>query len=290
MAKKDFMGLMREKTVDVRPSLLSAEENIKSQLVILDQLRDLIPPLADDELAQLTQNILKHGVKDPLTIWETTKAIAGLGTDDAPAFVLIDGHNRYRVIQQHHVDFRINLIRFPSLSEVRDYMIDYQLGRRNLTAEQASYLRGMRYLQQKSARGSNLNVGASQRNVADRLGQEHGVSSRTIRRDGDFAAGLEKLAPDLKRKVLAGKQKLTKAVINSLTKADAQAPLTDVDAILAGSVAVSSSTESGPDEQPSPLPNRLRNEIRALANGRLTPLDCRKLQKKIAELLSCQTA
>ncbi len=275
------MELMREKTVDVRPSLLSAEENIKSQLLVLNQLRDLIPPLSSDEFSQLEQNILKHGVKDPLTIWETTQAVAGVGADDVPVFVLVDGHNRYRIIQQYHVDFRINLIRFSSLEEVRDYMINYQLGRRNLTPEQASYLRGIRYLQQKSMRGANLNADETAGNVADRLGEEYGVSSRTIRRDGDFAAGIEKLTPELKRDVLSGKQKVTKSVVTNLSKTLVDATVARIDAIQNDQPAA-----TVPEDTTSPLPDRLRAEIRAIANGRLTARDCQKILRKVAELLA----
>ena len=287
MAKKDFMTLMKEKTVDVRPSLLSSEENIKRQVAILDQLRDLIPPLTDDELVQLEQNILKHGVKDPLTIWETTALVAGLGSDESPVYVLVDGHNRYQIIQKHQLDYRINIGRFSTLDEVKQYMIDYQLGRRNLTPEQASYLRGMRYNQQKSLRGTNLLADTPQINVAETLAAEYGVSSRTIRRDGDFASGIEKLAPALKRDVLTGKQKLTKAVLNELAKGT-----TDDSIVHNDTFATNSDRSSGQFSTSTAQTNgrldKLRADIRALANGNLAKRDCEKLHKKVGELLTLQ--
>ena len=33
------------------------------------ELKSLIPALADDELAQLEQNILTHGVRDAVVVW-----------------------------------------------------------------------------------------------------------------------------------------------------------------------------------------------------------------------------
>lgn len=269
MAKKDFMTLMKEKTVDVRPSLLSAETTIKTQIVVLEQLRDLIPPLTDEEFGQLEQNILKHAVKDPLTVWETTELIAGLSASEAPAYVLIDGHNRYKLCVQYKLDYRINIVHFESLIEVKDYMIDYQLGRRNLTTEQASYLRGMRYLQQKSARGSNLRAGGTQINVAEALALEYGVSSRTIKRDGDFAAGLEKMDPETKRNVLTGKQKLNRSAMNL--------PVTD------------ELTPSAKDTHSKQI-LLLENRIKKLVNRPLTQKTCTELIHKANDLMALLSA
>lgn len=277
MAKKDFMSLMKEKTVDVRPSLLSAEENIKSQLVVLDQLRDLIPPLTGDELTQLEQNVLKHGVKDPLTIWETTDLIADTGSDNVPVYVLVDGHNRHQIIQKHQLDFRINLVRFASLADVQDYMIDYQLGRRNLKPEQASYLRGMRYNQQKALRGSNLRADAPALNVAEILATEYGVSSRTIKRDGEFAANLENADPHIKRDVLSGK--LAKSALQRVSETDEDSP--------------TKATTLPAHEAITELRNKtnkravaLQNHIRKLANSDLTAQSCGELLQKTSELLT----
>lgn len=266
MAKKDFMSLMKEKTLDVRPSILSAETTIKTQIVVLDQLRDLIPPLIDEEFIQLEQNIRKHGAKDPLTVWETTQLIAGLGDSDMPAYVLIDGHNRYKICVQFRLDYRINIAHFESLAEVKEYMIDYQLGRRNLTSEQASYLRGMRYLQKKSARGSNLRADSPQINVAESLALEYGVSSRTIKRDGEFATGLAKLDPEARRNVLAGKQKLSKRVVHSSF---------DEDELVNGS-----------ESQKSKQIVVLENRIRMLANSALTQRSCTELMHKVNDLMA----
>lgn len=278
MATKDFMNLMKVKTTDLKPSLLSAEEAIKSQIVVLDQLRNLIPPLADDESDQLEQNILKHGIKDPLTIWETTTSVAGIEGEEKPVYVLVDGHNRYAFSQTHRLDFRINLVRFATLDEVKEYMIDYQLGRRNLTTEQISYLRGMRYLQQKSMRGSNLQADSPQINVSETLAKEYGVSSRTIKRDADFATGVEKLAPGLKRDVLSGKTRLPKATLNALARQDTTGAVEQLDAIKVRH------TTSGGNQSAATTARieTLRTEIRKLANGSLDDRSCSQLIKKIS--------
>ena len=268
------MTLMREKTVDVRPSMLSAESTIKSQLAILSELRDLIPPLTPEELGQLTQNILQHGVKDPLTVWETTAVVAGLDDGETPAYVLIDGHNRYAICTEHQLDYRINIVQFDSLDAVKEYMINYQLGRRNLTPEQTSYLRGLRYLRQKAVRGSNLRADSPPINVANLLANEYGVSSRTIKRDGDFAASLNALPAEDKKAVLTGKQKRTKA--SAVTMDGLNMPSPD-----AGADAQNDET----DQSVLIQVDRLQTRIQKLAAGRLTPRTCTQLINKATELM-----
>lgn len=264
------MSLMKEKTVDIRPSMLSSETTIKTYVVVLDALRDLIPPLTEEEFGQLEQNIRKHGAKDPLMIWETTALIAGLGDTDTPAYVLIDGHNRFRICTEYKLDYRINIIHFDSLTEVKEYMIDYQLGRRNLNPEQVSYLRGMRYLQQKSARGSNLRADVSQVNVAEQLAAEYGVSSRTIKRDGEFAANLGKLDPELKRDVLSGKQKLPRS--GSLSPANESELNND-------------SLNQAEDRKTKQI-EALQNRIKKLVTSTLTQRSCTELIHKANDLMA----
>ncbi|UFH57912.1 hypothetical protein [Spirosoma sp. KNUC1025] len=277
--KKDFMSSMREKTSSLPTSLLSTEENIKSQIQILDQLRDLIPPLADEEYRQLQQNILKHGVKDPLTVWETSSTVLHLDEENRPVYVLIDGHNRYQISQEHKLDYRINLLRFTSLEEAKDYMIDFQLGRRNLSPEQIAYLRGLRYLQQKTMRGGNKFSTNSIVNASVALGKEYGVSSRTIKRDGDFAAGLDKLNPEQKQQILTGKKKVARSAIEAMAKTD----LVESDAVAdEGNLLVKTSRKAVGED---PV-KKLEIAIRELASGTLSRKTCERLLLKTNELLT----
>jgi len=73
-----------------------------------------------------------------------------------------------------------------------------QLGRRNLTPEQMSLLRGRRYNRRKKQHGGDRRSSDSscQNGVlknADKLANEHGVSAHTIVRDGLYAAAVDKL-------------------------------------------------------------------------------------------------
>lgn len=273
------MSSMREKTSTLPTSLLSTEENIKSQIQILDQLRDLIPPLAEEEYSQLQHNILKHGVKDPLAVWETTSTTLHLDEENRPVYVLIDGHNRYQISQEHKLDYRINLLRFTSLEEAKDYMIDFQLGRRNLSTEQIAYLRGLRYLQQKTVRGGNKLSNTELADVSVVLAAEYGVSSRTIKRDGDFAAGLNKLNPGQKQEILTGKKKMARSAIEAMAKTDLVDSNTVVDNL---NLLVKTSLKPVGEDRVK----RLETAIRELAAGTLSRKSCERIIQKTNELLT----
>lgn len=87
-----------------------------------------------------------------------------------------------------------------------------QLGRRNMTPYQTSLLQGRIYNRRKKAQGgrSDRSVGADKMsipNTAERLADQHGVTERTIRRDGQFASAVETLKPvipDIERRVMSG--------------------------------------------------------------------------------------
>ncbi len=56
-------------------------------LKIDPEFQSQIPPLTDDEFKQLKENILKEGkLLSPLIVWNNT---------------LVDGHNRYVILQKH---------------------------------------------------------------------------------------------------------------------------------------------------------------------------------------------
>ena len=151
--QKKYMGNFGGTSIIKDQSLLN-HEAIKQQIIILDELRDLIPPLQQEESDQLERNILAEGCREALLIWQTTANILDTNsTETSAVYILVDGHNRYGICLKHKLNFKIHLISFDSLKEVRDYMIDNQLGRRNLIPEQASYLRGLRYNTEKLEKG-----------------------------------------------------------------------------------------------------------------------------------------
>ena len=214
--KKDIFKKAIQKNTEAIPlSLLETESKIKKEFIILDELRDFISPLSKEESEGLEQDIIKDGISDPLIIWETTPEVVGLkNAETKTVYVLVDGHNRYRISQKYNLDFRIILRNYKDVQEVKDSMLNKQLNRRNLTLEQISYYRGLKYNNViKSQEGLPKIV-----NVAFNLAKEFKVNEKTIRRDAEFAKGLNKLSPKLRQDVLVGKTKVNKSDIVNLAK------------------------------------------------------------------------
>ncbi|MEA5141146.1 ParB N-terminal domain-containing protein [Arcicella rigui] len=228
MAKK-YMGSLGTATIIKDQSLLN-HEAIKQQIYIVDELRDLIPPLQEEEYKQLEKNILAEGCREALMVWETTKNnVDTTLTDTSTVYVLVDGHNRYGICQKHQINFKIHLVSFNNLREVKEYMIDNQLGRRNLIPEQASYLRGIRYNAEKLEKGKYVRDEHKGQNVpyasevkkestSLKLAKQYNVSEKTIKRDAEFAEGLNLLDPSLKKDILSGKVKAKKSEIQQLAQ------------------------------------------------------------------------
>lgn len=247
MAKIDIKAAISQKTQQSLNNSYITSEQIKQNIVVLDELKLFIPAPSDDELSQLEANILKNGCKDALLLWETTQRFLddNSSTPDAPVYILVDGHNRYMICKKRGISFNVQVMHFQSLKEVKDHMIDLQLGRRNLTPQQVSYFRGLRYNIEKAERGKYARKEHKSQNdtydqtieikdksqndtygqfidnegsTSIKLAEEYKVSRATIMRDAEFAAGLDRLNPVLKQAVLNGEVKIGKTDIQKLAK------------------------------------------------------------------------
>lgn len=240
--KTNIKDILAAKTKQALSSNILQADTIRKNIIILDELRSLIPPLLEDEFKQLESNIIEHGCQSPLQLWQANKKVLNLpySKDDELAYVLIDGHNRFKICTTHHLPFEIYQLSFDSLKDAKDYMINLQLGRRNLSPTQIAYFRGLRYNNEKSDKTENLSKGQnvpSEENTkkidnkfpkgqnvpsgistAERLAEEYKVNAKTIKRDAEFAKGLEKLSSDLRNKILTGAEKIEKGLIQELGK------------------------------------------------------------------------
>ena len=82
------------------------------------EFKDLIPPLSREEYTQLEQNILAHGCRDPIALWRGT---------------IIDGHNRHEICTKHGIPYETTKLPFPTKEAAKIWILENQLGRRNLT-------------------------------------------------------------------------------------------------------------------------------------------------------------
>ena len=128
-----------------------AINSIMQPTIIIDQeFKALIPPLSQEERAQLEANILADGCRDPLVVWATE---GDFERNIAPRHILVDGHNRYEICTRHGIEFDVTELEFADREAAMDWMDANQLGRRNLTRDQFTLLIGRRYNRAKKAAG-----------------------------------------------------------------------------------------------------------------------------------------
>lgn len=95
------------------------------------EMRALIPPLSEEELEQLEENILAEGIRDPLVTWPQPD-----GRE-----MLIDGHNRFDIsCRNNGIPFHVKRMDFPDKEAAKRWIILNQFGRRNLSAYDRSVL------------------------------------------------------------------------------------------------------------------------------------------------------
>ncbi len=82
-----------------------------------EEFRSLIPPLTEAEYKILEESVLKEGCREPLTIWNN---------------VILDGHHRYKICTEHNIPFKTQEIELSSREEAKVWIINNQLGRRNI--------------------------------------------------------------------------------------------------------------------------------------------------------------
>jgi len=86
---------------------------------ILSSFSELLPPLTDEQLSLLEEDILKNGCYAPIIVNED--------------FVIVDGHNRYTICEKHGLPYRLAVFSFEDDLEAKQWALDTQKSRRNLT-------------------------------------------------------------------------------------------------------------------------------------------------------------
>lgn len=189
--------------------------NLKHEkITVSKEFSDFISPLSEEEFQLLEASILSEGCRDPLTVWQKNDSL-----------VLIDGHNRYKICSKNQIQFKVRKLQFEYADEAKEWMINNQLGRRNLSPDQLSYYRGLKYLTLKRAKGGYANVlskGQNDQSTSEILASQFKVSESTVKRDAKFAEGVNIIGrtnPVLKKKILSGEAKIKKSDIQVLPEA-----------------------------------------------------------------------
>ena len=177
------------------------------ELKIDPELRDLLPPLTDDEYKQLEKNIMENGFDKNFPIMEWHGFI-------------VDGHNRYSICKKHNIEYVVGTLGYETKDEVMEWMLDIQLGRRNLSPIQRItvtekyrpiYERQAKENQLSGLKQNTVSVNLPKRetnpiNTAEKLANIAGVSEKTYR------MGVKVLNSDdeeLKQRVLSGETSIS---------------------------------------------------------------------------------
>ena len=188
-----------------------------------------IPPLTDDEFKQLKENILKEGkLLSPLIIWNNT---------------LVDGHNRYAILQKHpEIYFSTMPLPFESREEVLAWICKNQLGRRNLDpvkkvphwkavhvehrkpggTQQPARLR-TRKPPRRSGKLTQIPPTSAEASIRKQIAERNNVSESYVVRSEKFMRGveiMEQMMPGTKEKILSGQFKVRDTDMHRLAKAD----------------------------------------------------------------------
>ncbi len=152
-------------------------------ITIKKEFQNLIFPLSSEEFTLLEQSILNYGIKDPLIIWRN-----GNGKD-----YLLDGHHRLKIARIQKIKkFPTKILKFSSKHEAINFIIENQLGRRNCSQEAISYLRGLRYRNEKlSPHRPKKGEKISPLKTSERLAQQYKITSRTIYNDEKFTTSVD---------------------------------------------------------------------------------------------------
>jgi len=172
-------------------------------ITIDNDFQSLIPPLTNEEYAQLEKNILRDGIRDALITWNG---------------ILIDGHNRFKIAQKYGLSYSTVEKNFTDRTDAERWIILNQFGRRNLSAYDRSILAlklkpiiaEKAKEQQIRKPESVLQKSAKQKPIDTRqeLAKVAGVSHDTIAKVEKIQ---EKATPEIKSAIKSGEMSINQA-------------------------------------------------------------------------------
>jgi len=172
---------------------------------------NLIPPLSDEEFQGLEESILAEGqCRDTIKIWRG---------------IIVDGHNRYAICQKHGIHAKSQKLRFSSKQDAELWIVQNQLGRRNLVnAMRIKLPLHKEALLQEKARQNRKGRQDKSVHVRKIIAKEAGISEQTVYK---YMKIRELGTPDLINRVESGKVRISTAhreAFVTASSADANPP------------------------------------------------------------------
>ncbi len=143
------------------------------EIIINPKFSNLIPALTSDEYKNLETSILNDGCRDAIVLWNS---------------IIVDGHHRYEICTKHNIEFSTIQKDFNNEDDAKDWVINNQLSRRNLSNYDRSKLAlqledihikeaKSRMLSGKKLDPAQISAGGETR---DKIAEKAGVSHDTI--------------------------------------------------------------------------------------------------------------
>ena len=163
------------------------------EIKIKPKFKKINRTLSKEEKSQLRKNLKEDGVRDAIVV-------------DQHGYI-VDGHNRYSIAQQCDLSFDTVVMEFEDDDAAIDWMLEMQLGRRNVAASERRRLIGLLYNRQKQKHGGSRARGHSGPlpKTAEKVAKKLGVSPNTVKRAGREMEQVEALGPDAEALQRAGK-------------------------------------------------------------------------------------
>ena len=190
------------------------------QIVVNEELKAYIDPLTPEEYAALERSLLAEGCRDALVLWGDT---------------LVDGHNRYRICQQHGLPFQtVQNTRFRSIEDVHLWMIGQHLGRRSVS----DFQRGVLALRQREIMAERR--GRAQAAASAERPDNAAAATDTATEAASTEAAPSVFEPDAlkSREAIARAARLSSSQVVAIEKIQKQAAPELVAAVKSGTISI----------------------------------------------------
>ena len=177
------------------------------EFIIDKEFKTLIPPLEKEEIQQLETSIKTEGLRDAIILWNG---------------IIIDGHNRYDICKKNNINTKTRNKKFKDRNEVILWMIDTQLGRRNISKYDRVRLSSKKVEILKPQAEANMKSGKTlvrNQTRVDRIGLSSKIS-KTSRDTVSKVKYIEEKADEKQKKDLSSQRFSINKIYTELKKAE----------------------------------------------------------------------
>lgn len=153
------------------------------EFVISDEFDELLPLATPDSDSRLERSLIAtNGPSEKLVVWQERN-------------MLIDGHRRYTICRRLGLPYQVRYLSFENEHEVRTWMREWQLARRNLDHRQQMMVRA-------ALAKSLLDNGNAAADIKGQIETVYEVDERTARRDIALAKCMSNISPGVLKRML----------------------------------------------------------------------------------------